>query len=141
MPPNPDTMAPDPGDDSMFRRFFQRNPTNFSSSGLPDILRPRRESMLQRLKETMPPVERLRSSEDELTVADAKKILRVLQIEKLKAKLRSSSKNRVLYDEFVELCVEECLNRDQGLELAKALDHSGDVIVLGNVVFLKPQQG
>lgn len=107
--------------------------------------------MLERLKEMditrgrirldvlCPPVDR--SSEGELTVAQAKKILRVSQIETLKSKLRSSHKNHVSYDEFVEICVEGCSNIDQGLDLAKALDDSGSVIVLGNVVFLKPEQG
>ncbi|MFS8011022.1 putative calcium uniporter protein [Helianthus anomalus] len=135
VPPSPDRLAPDPGDDSMFRRFFQ----------------PRSESMLERLKEMditrnrirldvlSPPVEVKRSSE-ELTVADAKKILRVLQIEKVKAKLKITRKTHVSYDEYIDMCVEACSNRDQGLDLAKALDDSGYVIVLGNVVFLKPEQ-
>ncbi|KAK9061825.1 hypothetical protein SSX86_019008 [Deinandra increscens subsp. villosa] len=144
MPPCPDTVAPDPGDDTVFRRFFQ-----LSSSGMPEILRP---SMLERLKEmditrgrirldvlSPPPVERS-PAEGDLTVADAKKILRVLQIEKLKANLRSGRRNHVSYDEFVEMCVQGCENRDQGLDLAKALDDSGYVIVVGNVVFLKPEQ-
>lgn len=91
-----------------------------------------------RLDVISPPMER--SSEGELTVAHAKKILRVSQIETLKSKLRSSRKNHVSYDEFVEICMEGCSNRDQGLDLAKALDDSGSVIVLGNVVFLKPEQ-
>ncbi|PWA89998.1 hypothetical protein CTI12_AA105580 [Artemisia annua] len=87
-----------------------------------------------------PPV--VRPSEGELTVADAKKILRVSQIEKVKSLLLKSSCNKdcVSYEEFVEICVSGCLNRDQGLDVAKALDDSGSVIVLGDVVFLKPHQ-
>ncbi|KAI3520956.1 hypothetical protein L1887_10411 [Cichorium endivia] len=150
MPPNPDRVAPDPGDDTIFRRFLQRRPLDQSSSAMPESLRSRGESMLEKLKEMditrgrirldvlSPPVER--SSEGKLTVADAKKILRVSQIETLKSKLRTSRKNHVSYDEFVEMCMEGCSNRDQGLDLAKALDDSGSVIVLGNVVFLKPEQ-
>ncbi|KAI3808602.1 hypothetical protein L1987_24557 [Smallanthus sonchifolius] len=149
-PPNPIRVAPDPGDDTVFRRFLHRSPMHTSSSGMPEILRPRGESMLEKLKEIditrgrirldvlSPPVER--SSESGFTVADAKKILWVSQIEKLKAKLSNSDKNHVSYDEFIEICVEGCADRDLGLDLAKALDDSGSVIVIGNVVFLKPQQ-
>ncbi|KAL4577368.1 hypothetical protein LXL04_013477 [Taraxacum kok-saghyz] len=150
MPPNLDKVAPDPGDETLFRRFLLRRPLDLSSSSMPDIFRARGDSMLEKLKEMditrgrirldvlSPPLER--SSEGELTVAQAKKILRVSQIERLKSKLRSSCKNHVSYDEFVEICIEGCSNRDQGLDLAKALDDSGSVIVLGNVVFLKPEQ-
>ncbi|XP_076896627.1 calcium uniporter protein 3, mitochondrial-like [Bidens hawaiensis] len=81
-----------------------------------------------------------RSSSAEISVADAKKILRVSQIEKLKYKLSSGLQDHVTYDEFVEICVDGCSSRDQGLDLAKALDDSGSVIVLGNIVFLKPDQ-
>ncbi|XP_076959877.1 calcium uniporter protein 3, mitochondrial-like [Bidens hawaiensis] len=143
IPPNP--AAPDPGDQTVFRRL-----------SLPNILRPKTENILERLKQMditrnrvrldalslSPSVERSPESspETELTAADAKKILRVLQIEKLKSKLKSSGNNNISYDEYVEMCVDGCGNRDQGLDLAKALDDSGDVIILGNVVFLKPEQ-
>ncbi|KAL8211028.1 hypothetical protein R6Q57_005465 [Mikania cordata] len=150
MPPNPDKVAPDPGDATFFLRFLPRSLVHTSSSGMPEVFRPRGERMLERLKEMditrgrirldvlSPPVDR--SSEGELTVADAKKVLRVLQIEKLKVKLNNGRENHVSYDEFIEMCMEGCSNIDQGLDLAKALDDSGSVIVLGNVVFLKPEQ-
>ncbi|KAI7744166.1 hypothetical protein M8C21_020784 [Ambrosia artemisiifolia] len=152
VPPSPDRLAPDPGDETLFRWFSQRNPKYISPSSMPEILRPRRESMLNTLKEMdiarnrirldvlSPQVDVKRSPEEELTVADAKKILRVMQIEKLKSKLKITRKNHVSYDEYIEMCIEACSNRDQGLDLAKALDDSGYVIVLGNVVFLKPEQ-
>ncbi|KAL8193415.1 hypothetical protein R6Q57_026550 [Mikania cordata] len=150
MPPNPDTVAPDPGDNTVLRRFLRQSPMRLSSSGMPEILRSRGDSMLEKLKEMditrgrirldvlSPSVER--SPVTDLTIVDAKKILRVLQIEKLKSKLKSSRKNHVSYDEYIGMCVEGCSNRDQGLDLAKALEDSGYVIVLGNVVFLKPEQ-
>lgn len=141
-PPNPDTVAPDPGDDTV---FLHRNPTT-----IPDILRSRSENIIQKLKQMDSTRNRIRldgitsppppPEKVEMTVADAKKILRVTQIEKLKAKLRSNNQNNISYDEFVKICVDECSNLDQGLDLAKVLDDSGSVIVLGNVVFLKPQQ-
>ncbi|KAF5790739.1 putative MCU family protein [Helianthus annuus] len=42
---------------------------------------------------------------------------------------------------LIPICVEGCANRDLGLDLAKGLDDSGFVIVLGDVMFLKPEQG
>ncbi|KAM0012071.1 putative calcium uniporter protein [Helianthus debilis subsp. tardiflorus] len=143
-PPNPDPPAPDPGHSTLFRRFLHRNQVNIS----PDILRPRNESMLEKLKEMDITRGRIRLDvlsppppEAEITAADARKILRVSQIEKVKARLNSRCENHVSYDEFVEICVEGCANRDLGLDLAKVLDDSGFVIVLGDVVFLKPEQG
>ena len=61
-------------------------------------------------------------------------------MEKLKAKLREIPKSSISYSEFVRVCVQGCENEDQGAEFAKMLDDSGNVIVLGNVVFLRPEQ-
>ena len=61
-------------------------------------------------------------------------------MEKLKVKLREIPKTSISYSEFVRICVEGCKNEDQGAEFAKMLDESGNVIVLGNVVFLRPEQ-
>ncbi|EEF52529.1 calcium uniporter protein 4, mitochondrial [Ricinus communis] len=75
-----------------------------------------------------------------ISVQDARKVLRISQVEKLKARLREIPKSSVLYSEFVQICVEECGNEDQGIEFAKMLDQSATVIVLGNIVFLRPEQ-
>ncbi|MCD7458738.1 hypothetical protein HAX54_039012 [Datura stramonium] len=83
---------------------------------------------------------RLESSDVVGSVADARKILRLSQLEMLKLRLRKMEKSWILCSEFNQICKETCLNDDQGLEFAKKLDESGDVIVLGNVVFLRPDQ-
>ncbi|KAJ8772796.1 hypothetical protein K2173_027973 [Erythroxylum novogranatense] len=76
-----------------------------------------------------------------ISVEEARKLLRVSQVEKLKAKLREIPTNSISYSEFVNICSKECGNhRDQGVELAKTLDQSGNIIVLGNTVFLRPEQ-
>ncbi|KAL5558097.1 hypothetical protein UlMin_034308 [Ulmus minor] len=75
-----------------------------------------------------------------LSVSDARKILRLSQVEKLKAKLREIPKSSISYSDFSRICVESCENQDQGNEFAKMLDESGNVIVLGNIVFLRPEQ-
>ncbi|KAK4274757.1 hypothetical protein QN277_017939 [Acacia crassicarpa] len=75
-----------------------------------------------------------------ISVKEAKKILSSSQLEKLKAKLREIPKTSISYSEYVRICVEGCQNEDQGTEFAKKLDDSGNVIVLGNVVLLQPEQ-
>ncbi|KAJ9562222.1 hypothetical protein OSB04_007382 [Centaurea solstitialis] len=156
IPPDLDVVAADPGDESVFRRFLQRRPLYLSASAaLPEMLRPGGEKLLETLREMDIARNRLRlngmapsrsaletTTEDvgRLTVADAKKVLRASQIATVKSKLKSGWRNRVSYDEFVQMCVDGCSNRDQGVDLAKALDDSGSVIVLGKIVFLKPEQ-
>ncbi|KAK9136399.1 hypothetical protein Syun_015729 [Stephania yunnanensis] len=76
-----------------------------------------------------------------VSVEDARKLLRFSQLEMLKSKLRQIPKSFISYSEFVKICKEgSSLNPQQGLKFAKMLDESGAVIVLGNVVFLHPQQ-
>ncbi|PIA52518.1 hypothetical protein AQUCO_01000413v1 [Aquilegia coerulea] len=77
---------------------------------------------------------------EEISIEDAKKILKISQLEMLKSNLKQNQKKSVSYDEFIEICVEASHSSDQGLEFAKMLDDSGSVIVLGNIVFLHPEQ-
>ncbi|KAJ8762385.1 hypothetical protein K2173_007544 [Erythroxylum novogranatense] len=136
----------------LFQRFFHRK----AISQLPDILYlPVGEKLRERLRgmngardrlhlEGLPsPVPGVLARETNvpgISVEDARKLLKVSQVEKLKAKLREIPKTSISYSEFVEVCGEECGNREQGVELAKTLDQSGNVIVLGNNVFLRPEQ-
>ncbi|XP_065869112.1 calcium uniporter protein 4, mitochondrial-like [Euphorbia lathyris] len=75
-----------------------------------------------------------------ISVEEARKILRLSQMEKLKSKLRKIWETSIQYHEFVQICVEECGNEIQGVEFAKTLDQCGNVIVLGSIVFLRPEQ-
>ncbi|KAF7829701.1 calcium uniporter protein 4, mitochondrial-like [Senna tora] len=75
-----------------------------------------------------------------ISAEDARKILRLSQVEKLKAKLREIPNTSISYSHYTRICVDACQNVDQGLHFAKMLDRSGNVIVLGNVVFLRPDQ-
>ncbi|XP_076896918.1 calcium uniporter protein 4, mitochondrial-like [Bidens hawaiensis] len=142
MQPNPDGAPSEPVNDSIFRRFLQQRPLYLSSTAnLPEIFRPGGEKLFEKIKE-MDIARNLvrRQTKSQLTVADAKKILRASRIKMLKSKLRSNGKNRVSYDEFVQMCVDGCSDKQEGVELAKVLENSGSVIVLGNIVFLKPEQ-
>ncbi|KAK8637391.1 hypothetical protein V6N13_064813 [Hibiscus sabdariffa] len=75
-----------------------------------------------------------------LSNQEAKKLLKVAQLEVLKTRLRETGKNWVPYSDFIRICGESCSDPEQGLESAKLLDESGTVIVLGDVVVLRPEQ-
>ena len=42
--------------------------------------------------------------------------------------------------EFIRICEESCSDLDQASNIAKMLDGSGTIIILGKVVFLRPEQ-
>ncbi|KAH0940557.1 hypothetical protein HID58_000194 [Brassica napus] len=75
-----------------------------------------------------------------LTVNDAKKLLRAAQIEVVKTKLMETGRSWIPYNEFVGLCNDSCLDPAQGPWIAKMLDDTGNVIVLGDYVCLRPDQ-
>lgn len=150
IPPGPERISHDALDDGVFRRFMHRP----SAVGLPSSF-PAGEMLLEKLRGMdvsrdrirldgliPPPVKRdwLPEPECNMTVVEARKILRLSQLERVKTKLRGIEKNHILYPEFVAICGDGCSDSDQGREFAKMLDDSGAVIVLGNVVFLKPHQ-
>ncbi|KAF3784009.1 Calcium uniporter protein 2 [Nymphaea thermarum] len=77
-----------------------------------------------------------------ITVEEARKLLQVAQMEALKSRVRSIEKDCISYDEFLQIC-EECTggsNHGGAKDLAKKMDESGTVIVLGDTVFLHPEQ-
>lgn len=144
-------IAPDPGDSGMFRRLFHKR-----ALFQPD-LRPIQigENLMEKLRAfditrdrirldcLSPPVTlpMERSPEkDVLTVEDARKLLRVAQLEMVKTRLRDMDQTWISYSEFVRICGEGCSDPEQRIRVAKTLDESGTVIVLGNAVCLKPEQ-
>ncbi|KAJ8567191.1 hypothetical protein K7X08_019399 [Anisodus acutangulus] len=145
---NPDKIAPDPGEGGSFRRLLHRSSVATSPEfrSLPigkklleklrgmDIARDR-----IRLDGLIPPPEKQPvQDEEKFTVDDARKVLRLAQLEMVKSRLTQIEKDVISYPEFIQICNGACSNADQALEFAKMLDQSGIVIVLGNVVFLKP---
>jgi hypothetical protein len=73
-----------------------------------------------------------------LTVAEARKVLRATQMEAARARVRASREGAVPYAEFLSLCC-DAAGADAGPSVARALDESGSVIVLGKTVFLRPE--
>lgn len=142
----------DSSDNGFFRRFLQRRALN-QLARLPEFLSvPVGDKLREKLRGLNGTGERLRldglspqapamsDSQDGISVEDTRKLLKVSQVEKLKWTLRQIPKNSIPYSEFIQICVEVCSNKDQGAEFAKMLDESGSVIVLGNIVFLRPEQ-
>ncbi|TKY70487.1 Calcium uniporter protein 2 [Spatholobus suberectus] len=91
--------------------------------------------------EGLAPPPRMRGGMGEtVTVEDARKLLKVAQVEMVKSKLRETRKSCMTFSEFVRICAENCSDQDQAVGIAKMLDDSAAVIVLGDVVFLRPEQ-
>ncbi|KAM3304754.1 calcium uniporter protein 4, mitochondrial [Capsicum chacoense] len=146
---------PDSVDGEFVRRFIQRREINHAAR-LPDFLSiPVGEKLREKLKSINITGDRIRfeglappapatavpeETMGRITVSDAKKILKIAQLEKVKLRLREMPMNSITYSEFVGICSEFCCSREQSLEFAKMLDESGSVIVLGDVVFLRPHQ-
>ncbi|TQE09129.1 hypothetical protein C1H46_005282 [Malus baccata] len=153
--PRETSIAPDPGDNAMFRRFLHKTPSagNFQKPAIWSL--PMGENLMEKLKVMAigqdrirldglappePEPESLPVAKSELTTEETKKLLRVAQLEAVKSKLREVRKSWVSYSEFVRICRESCADPDMGLGFAKSLDENGSVIVLGNSVCLKPEQ-
>ncbi|KAL9357049.1 hypothetical protein Peur_050302 [Populus x canadensis] len=140
-------IRPDhPGESGTFRRLFHK-PAIFSPElrQLPfgeglidkiggfDIMRDR-----IRLDGLTPPPEV--AAEEGLTVEDARKLLKAAQVEGVKLRLREMEKTWISYSEFVRVCSESCSDLENGILVARSLDEAGTVVVLGNLVLLKPEQ-
>uniref|UniRef100_A0A0E0CXK4 Calcium uniporter protein C-terminal domain-containing protein n=1 Tax=Oryza meridionalis TaxID=40149 RepID=A0A0E0CXK4_9ORYZ len=83
---------------------------------------------------TRPPEE----EEVGVTVEEARKVARAAEMEVARARLRSNAQSVVSGSEFAALCVDIAGGAEGGRRLARALDDSGVVIVLGDAVFLRP---
>lgn len=76
-----------------------------------------------------------------ISVEDLRKLLKASRIEAARAKLKKIPSSYVAYSQFAEICREAAAGSEEcAREIAEALDHSGAVIVLGNVVFLRPEE-
>lgn len=143
-------ITPEPGDSGISRRFLHN-----SAMIRPEIMQmPVGESLMEKLREIdgskdrirldglAPPmaISELETETPSLTVEDTKKLLRAAQIEVVKTKLRETERSWMPYAEFVRVCGEASSDPDQGSRIAKMLDDSANVIVLGDSVCIRPDQ-
>ncbi|XVF15697.1 hypothetical protein REPUB_Repub09cG0177700 [Reevesia pubescens] len=146
-------IAPDPGDgngNGIFRRFLHKGA--MVSPAMRKL--PMGDNLMEKLREFDISKDRIRldglsphlaakSAVPEvvkLSVQEAKKLLMVAQLEVVKTRLREIGKIWISYSDFIRICGESCSDTEQGLQFAKLLDESGQVIILGNVVVLRPEQ-
>ncbi|KAL6867565.1 hypothetical protein ACP4OV_015589 [Aristida adscensionis] len=73
-----------------------------------------------------------------VTVEEARKVARAAEMEAARTRLRANAQSVVSGSEFAALCVDIAGGVEGGCRLARVLDESGVVIVLGDVVFLRP---
>ncbi|MBA0599501.1 hypothetical protein Gorai_005718 [Gossypium raimondii] len=154
---NVTTMVPDQGDfkanvnsNGMCRRFLHEGAMH--SPAIRKL--PMGENLMETLRGIGTSKDRIRLEglsphlEEKTTVQEvaalsnqeAEKLLRVALLEVMKTRLRETGKNWIPYSNFIRIC-EECFSDPKlGLESAKLLEESGGVIVLGNLVFLRPEQ-
>ncbi|XP_020094876.1 calcium uniporter protein 2, mitochondrial-like [Ananas comosus] len=87
-----------------------------------------------------PPPQIAPAAEEErgVTVEEARKVLRAAQMEAARARLRAIPGSVVPYAEFLRVCC-DASSSELGLGIARSLDESGSVIVLGDSVFLRPE--
>ncbi|RWW27221.1 hypothetical protein BHE74_00059309 [Ensete ventricosum] len=77
--------------------------------------------------------------EKSVSLEEVRKVVRASQVAAARARLVATGESCVPYADFVRICC-EASNGEQGLEIARSLDKSGIVIVLGNAVFLRPEE-
>ncbi|KAL7117215.1 hypothetical protein ACP275_03G059000 [Erythranthe tilingii] len=157
--------SPDSATAGFFRRFLQRRSINNDHSSPADafpsfLTLPVGEKLREKIRsmnvsggdhrlhldELIPPRPTAAAAaveEEEgfrVAAADAKRVLRFVRMEQIRETLRNIPASAIPHGEFVRICGDVCGDREMGLEFAKTLDESGNVIVLGGVVFLRPDQ-
>nr|XP_043618433.1 calcium uniporter protein 4, mitochondrial-like [Erigeron canadensis] len=149
------------GDPGLFRRFLQRRKINQSSTTIMSVSGlfsfPVGEKLREKMKisngggdnhqrlrfdglKSPTPADHHVTNCVGISVNDARKILRFSQLQKVRDAVKKISANSITYSEYVTLCIGACCNHDQGVEFSKMLDEAGDVIVIGSIVFLRPDQ-
>ncbi|CAN8264074.1 unnamed protein product [Cochlearia groenlandica] len=132
---------------SGLRRRFLHKSTLFS----PEILPRGASSMIEKLltlsnnrirfdEMLPPPTSDKTTTPGVVTVEDVKKLMRAAEMEPVKSRLRDIGENWITYSEFVRVCGENNSDHEQANRVANTLDQSGNVIVLGNLVCLKPEE-
>ncbi|KAK4781948.1 hypothetical protein SAY86_016050 [Trapa natans] len=139
--------SPETPEGGILRRFFQRRSLTQAAAGvLPDFLSfPVGDRLRERLRSIGTPGHRLRLDglsppthasvvpQDGLSVVEARKLLKLACMERLKSKLRAISESSITYEQYLKICNQACENEDHAVELAKTMDEIGNVIVLGNI--------
>ncbi|CAN8276437.1 unnamed protein product [Cochlearia groenlandica] len=142
-------IDPEPGDSSISRRFIHGISVNrnLKLPILENLMDKLREIDMSKDRVSPPPERSTEDTEDTvvglITVRDAKKLLRAAEIEVVKKKLMETERSWISYSDFVSVCNDSSSSSSDashGVWIAKMLDDSGNVIVLGDYVCLRPDQ-
>ncbi|KAJ0967084.1 hypothetical protein J5N97_024001 [Dioscorea zingiberensis] len=136
-------------EDGLLRRILQRRPI-FQAAVPPDRWLPTGDRLIERIRGlnrdrirfdclAPPPMSAEEEAKGRVSLEEVKKVLRASQMEAVRARLREIPSSSIPHSDFLDICC-EASGSQQGIGIAKALDESGAVIVLGNVVFLRPDQ-
>lgn len=81
-------------------------------------------------------------NDDSITFAEAKKLMRLVNVESLKMKLGMEGKEVICYSELLEACESMGIarNHDEAAEFAKVLDEAGVVLLFRDKVYLHPDK-
>ncbi|KAG6522872.1 calcium uniporter protein 2, mitochondrial-like [Zingiber officinale] len=137
-------------------RFFHRTPFLQSASPPPPLSRlalPVGDGLLERIREMNtsrirlegllppPPLSSTTTNTEEAMVsaAEARKVVRAARVEAARTRLRETGQSCVSYSEFARVCREAAGGTEEGARLGAALDESASVIVLGDVVLIRPE--
>ncbi|XP_057726903.1 calcium uniporter protein 5, mitochondrial-like [Arachis stenosperma] len=77
-----------------------------------------------------------------LSYAEAKKLMRLVNVENLKLKLGSDGKEVIPYNELIEACESMGVvrNKEEAMAFAKVLDEAGVILLFRNKVYLHPDK-
>lgn len=139
----------------LFRRFLNKNGAILfnSSNGITGMAMRMPLGVREKVTDTLRCIDRERNLEVDrirppmstmISMEEIRKVLKVSQMEKVKNRLRAISDASITYSEFLEICRGDADGDKTSLKLghaiAKDLDKSGVVLILGDAVFLKPDQ-
>ncbi|KAG4185712.1 hypothetical protein ERO13_A08G000004v2 [Gossypium hirsutum] len=79
---------------------------------------------------------------ENLTFAEAKKLMRLVNVESLKTKLEMEGKEVIGYSELLEACksMDVARSLNEAIAFARVLDEAGVVLVFRDKVYLHPEK-
>ncbi|MED6126589.1 hypothetical protein PIB30_079919 [Stylosanthes scabra] len=77
-----------------------------------------------------------------ISYAEAKKLMRLVNVENLKLKLGSNGKEVIPYNDLIEACesMDVVRNKEEAMAFAKVLDEAGVILLFRNKVYLHPDK-
>lgn len=86
--------------------------------------------------------EKERGNDNDMTFAEAKKLMRLVNVESLKMKLSMEGKETICYSEILDACQSMGITKsvEEAKEFVKVLDEAGVVLLFRDKVYLHPDK-